>query len=127
MRISLPTSPYNPRRDGKPWICKVIDWPTGASKPEIEWGSWYGRPGSAGELVIEAEPGDVLRHGQNDLRRSNHTYRQFVRVEADGSLVDLTDAEAARYCQGPKETANPLAAFSDADILAEARRRGLIA
>lgn len=100
LRIVIPTAAYNPRRDGKPWVCRVVAWPAGgASRPEIEWGSWFGQPGSAGELVVFAEVGDVLRHGQNDLRRANHTYRQYLLVAGADHLVELSDAEAARICQ----------------------------
>jgi len=98
-RITLTTDSYNPRRDGKPWICRVTDWPVGASKPEIAWGAWMGSPGDAGELVVEAAPGDVLRWGQNDLRRSNHTYRQYGIVEGDLTVREVTDAEAAEHYQ----------------------------
>ena len=100
VRVSIPTSSYNPRRDGKPWLCRCVAWPVGAPRPtELIWGTWIGDPGDAGELVIEAAPGDLLRHGKNDLRAHSHTYRKYVRVEVGGTLTDLSDKEAAKYWQ----------------------------
>ena len=98
-RISVPTNSYNERRDGKPWICRVIDWPVGAARPEIEWGSWIGRPGNAGELVIDAAESDLIRWGQKDMRGRSHTYLQYGIVEADNTVRQVNDVDAARYWQ----------------------------
>lgn len=112
MRISIPTSGYNHRRDSKPWICRITSWPVGALH-QVAWGQWYGRPGSGGELVIVAEPGQIVRYGQNDLRkaRGGHTYRQYCAVTADGSLIDLSPADAARLAQGVVTLADLESAF----------------
>ena len=100
MRIVVKTDCYNPRRDGRPWICRVTSWPIGAPKPEIVWGSWVGaRPGSEGQLVIEAQEGDLIRWGQNDMRSHNHTYRTYAIVGPDGALTEIDATRACEYAQ----------------------------
>lgn len=91
MRVTIDTPAYNDRRYGRPWIGKVVAWD---STPDIEWGSWLGSPGSAGKLEIEANPGDILRHGQKDNRNPRHTENEWSIVQPDGSIVATTPAAA---------------------------------
>lgn len=107
MRITIETKSYNERRDGKPWIARVTSWAVGSPRPEIIWGAFIGKPGSAGTLEIAAEPGDLLRHGQNDLRRNNHTYRQYCLVLPDGSARAITDKFARTLSLLPIEERIP--------------------
>ncbi len=100
MRVIIETDSYNPRRDSTPWISRVTEWAVGASRPEIVWGSWSGRPGDPGRLIIAAEPGDLVRWGQNDQRAKNHTYRQYGVVRPDGTVREVTDMEACDLAQG---------------------------
>jgi hypothetical protein len=87
-KIEMKTSAYNQRRYSKPWIAKVNfeNNPRG----EFSWGAWVGdsRNGSEGLLVISAEEGDIIAHGQKDFRGRNSetTYCQV----RNGELVELS-------------------------------------
>jgi hypothetical protein len=93
MKVEFNTGEYNERRYGKPWIAKVNF--SKSPKGEYEWGTWVGTPGSKGVLVIEAEDGDIIAHGQKDNRNprdSTHMFYQLI----DGELVKL-DGKAEAY------------------------------
>lgn len=126
MRIAIKTGAYNPRRYGRPWIAQVSAWPVG-DRPELSFGRFIGEHGSAGEIEIEAQPGDILRSGQKDnrSRRPGGSESDWQIVNADGSLTDISAPEA-REAWDERTTSNPLAGYSDEDILSEARRRGLV-
>lgn len=129
MRVAVDFASYNHRRYGKPWIAVVTSWPTGG-KPEVRWGNFLGdsRNGGAGEAEIEAEPFDVIRWGQKDNRGGN-TEANWGVVRVDGSVYEC-DAKEARKAWDERQAApveiNPLAAFSDEELLAEVRKRGLL-
>jgi len=98
MLIKIATRRYNRRREGRPWLCRVTAW-DGGSKPDIVWGSWISDGnGSAGELRIEANPGDLLRVGQKDHRRPDKSLDQWYVVQPDGQLRSIPGkVEALRY------------------------------
>jgi hypothetical protein len=134
MMITIETRPYNTRREGRPWICRITAWPTGKDRPEIAWGQWIASAGdgSAGELRIEANLGDLIRRGQKDHRKPHQSDDRWCAVEADGSLRDIDGKVAALHyweshtaAPAPVANANPLVAYSDAEIAAEYERRGL--
>lgn len=128
MRVSQNFGSYNPRRYGRPWIAKITSWPVGG-RPEVEWGRYLGDD-DGGEVEIEAMPGDIIRTGQKDHRGGNTDAGWYV-VQDDGSL-DSTDAAGARKAwdarQADKAIEHPpadLGSVSDADLIAEIKRRGL--
>jgi len=92
-KITSKTSPYNQRRYGKPWIARV-DFSKNP-KGDFSWGAWVGdsRTGSEGLLVIEANEGDIIAHGQKDFRGNNGetTYCQI----REGKLIKLASKVAA--------------------------------
>lgn len=94
MRVTIETRPYNDRRYSRPWIGKIVSWTNG--RPEIAWGSWYGQPGDEGILEIEADPGDIIRHGQKD-QRGNKGDNEWAILQADGSLQPTTEPEARQH------------------------------
>jgi hypothetical protein len=104
MRITIQQSAYNPRRDSKPWIGRCTEWAIGKPYPEMAWGAFIG-DSHGGELEVEAAPGQIIRWGQNDLRGGNHTYRQYGRVEADGSVTRIRSTEASKILKTPKPVA----------------------
>jgi len=124
MLIKLETSPYNDRRHGRPWIAKVTGWVDG--KPQQSFGCWVGKNGEAGVLTIDAQPGDIVRHGQKDNRRPQDSLDDWHVVDASGVLQPTTRVEAFELSL-TSAVADPFADFSDDQILAEARRRGLVA
>lgn len=105
MRITIETLAYNDRRHGKPWIAKVMEWKT--SRPEIEWGAWHGQPGGKGTLEINAEPGDIIRYGQKDHRNARRSDNEWAVVQEDGTLDDVTQAQAREHWLNRQEQALP--------------------
>lgn len=95
MRITKEFSSYNHRRYSRPWIAKVTGWPVG-SQPTLQWGTFLGQEGEAGECEIEAEPGDLIRWGQKDNRNPKYSTAYWGKVEADGMITTLTAVEARR-------------------------------
>jgi len=128
MKLERPTDCYNERRYGKPWIAKV-DFSAG-SKGTFAFGEWCGQTGEAGLLLLDAPPGAVIAWGQKDFRRPRNSAPTFAILETNGTLRECTKPEAFRYWRESQaeaaEAPAPLAACTDDEILAEARRRGLL-
>ncbi len=91
VRVAVTFGAYNARRYSRPWIAKVASWPIG-SKPDLAWGGYLGDD-SGGEVEIKALPGQIIRYGQKDMR-GNHGTNRWAVVEADGTLREVTEAEA---------------------------------
>jgi len=87
-KIQKTTSAYNSRRYSKPWIAKV-DF-TNNPRGDFSWGTWVGdhRSGTEGLLVITAEEGDIIAHGQKDFR-GNNTKTTYCQVQ-NGNLAELS-------------------------------------
>lgn len=79
MKYTIDTDRYNDRRYGKPWIARVVG-------KEFAWGEWEGRPGEAGKLRIDAEPGDLVAEGQKDLRKGRGGVNQYYMAMPSGKL-----------------------------------------
>lgn len=93
--VTVPTTKYNERRYGKPWIAVITRWDVGAA-PELRWGAWVGSPSQDGQLEVRAEVGSIVRHGQKDYR-GGKGINEWAIVEADGSLRDVTQVEARAW------------------------------
>lgn len=90
---------YNDRRYGKPWGAKVS---LSGIKPQYDFcGSFDGTPGSAGNVRIEAEVGDVLAFGQKDFR-GNNTENDWYLTQEDGSLKTISRSDAIDYLMAKK-------------------------
>jgi hypothetical protein len=128
MEITIETGSYNERRYGKPWIAK-IDFASD-KKGTFTFGDWTGdgRNGGEGVLSINTQAGDIIAKGQKDNRQPRNSAPDFYVVLADGSIDPFGDKGAAYkfFIESKKTETNPLDIFSDADILAEAKARGLI-
>lgn len=99
VRVTVDWHGYNARRCSRPWIGKITAWPAG-KRPEIEWGTYCGNADAGGTTDLMAAPGDIIRYGQRDSR-GNGTVNEWATVQADGSLRDITPAEARNlYCIG---------------------------
>lgn len=92
---TLNTHSYNERRYGKPWIAR-LDF-TSSAAGEFRWGEWLGSAGEAGELSVNAGPGDVIASGQKDFRNPRNSAPDFRYVDAAGVLIDCpSKIEAVR-------------------------------
>ena len=96
MKLTIDTSSYNERRYGKPYIAKM-NFTT--SKGEPEWGEWVGQPGSAGMLICDCEPGDIVMRGQRDNRNMKYSAPDYYIVRDDMSLAECTKVEAYKEWQ----------------------------
>ena len=125
--IEIQTESYNDRRYSKPWIARV-DFASDKNG-SYQFGDWIGRAGGEGTLEIDANTGDIIAQGQKDIRKPKNSTNEFYQVKADGSLEHIGDKGAAYKIWKKAQDApleSPLASFSDEDILAEAKKRGLI-
>ena len=123
MRVSKSFGSYNFRRYGRPWIAKITAWPVGG-KPELVWDGYVGDD-NGGEVEMDALAGDIIRTGQKDNRGNGGTNDWWV-VNADGTLSSIDAAEGRKlFGLGDVTAPTGLAAISDADLIAECRRRGL--
>jgi len=91
MEVTYEVGSYNPRRYGKPWIAKITEWKIGG-KPVHAFGA-----SSTYTAEVDAEPGDVVRYGQKDLRKAYGGERCFGIVQADGSIVECSESEAKKH------------------------------
>ena len=106
MKMQRETKSYNERRCGKPWIA-VVDF-SGGSKGEYRWGEWCGQPGTAGLLILNCEPGQIVALGQKDNRKPANSAPDFYIAETDGSLRRLaTKADAYRVWQAAQAAPKP--------------------
>lgn len=91
MTFEINTGSYNERRYGRPWIAKVTFDNSG--KGTFEWGTWVGRMGEAGTLVIDAAEGEIVAQGQKD-NRGGSTESSYYQVR-NGELVKLASKAEA--------------------------------
>ena len=93
------TGSYNERRYGSPW-CATVSFPTGP-KPEYTFGESSGKWGKPGVMVLDCKPGDIIAHGQKDLRRPDNSDHAILIMRPDGSMRAIDRAEAYRLSQMP--------------------------
>jgi hypothetical protein len=83
---------YNERREGKPWIAKVV---LEAGKLSYEFGGDFsGGWGKGGELSIACAPGDVIAWGQKDLRRPDKSTHVILHMQPDGGMATIDRTQA---------------------------------
>ncbi len=122
--------PYNKARFSRPWggVCRLDGLKVGYDFTGLYQGDERG-----GDVVVEAEPGMILAFGQKDTKGVK-SIQEFHIVELSGDLTQIGKQEAYDHLsreergaadEPPPDFSNPLAAYSDAQILAEFRRRGL--
>lgn len=86
MKVTIKTSSYNEKRYSKPYI-GIVDFSYDA-KGVVEWGTWIGKPGDEGLLVIEAKAGDIIMKGQKDNRNSKYSETEYFQLKVNGSLSE---------------------------------------
>ena len=135
MKIQIVTGSYNARRYSKPWIARVDFTDPKGTFSFGEWtGQHYGGTGSEGILHIEAEPGDIVCHGQKDYRVHNGQ-PEFDQILSDGTVKPLgskvdafrafTDEQNRRKSATTELPQNPLAGFSNDQLISELKTRGI--
>jgi hypothetical protein len=124
MRITLKFGPYDEQEYGKPWIAIVTAWPADGG-PAIRWGNYIG-DNTGGEVEAEAMAGAIVRWGQKHIHRKGLGVHWGI-VDDDGSIIECTAAAAREAWEdgSASRADNPLADFSDEDLIAEGRRRGI--
>ncbi len=93
MTYSMTISSYNGRRYGRPWAAKITAFTGSATLEFCKYP--YNGDDNGGELVIDAEPGDVIKLGQKDYR-SNKSYNDFYFCSEDGKLQHIESPVDAR-------------------------------
>ena len=134
MLITINFNSYNKYRFQRPWISKVVEWPSG--KPAIvNWGKYQGDE-DGGDAEIMATPGDVVRWGQKGPS-PKQTIRCWGIVQEDGSVDECTMAQAHKAWKlkqdsKPDESSTStasapelLAQFSTDQLFMELERRGI--
>jgi len=134
MLIVINFDGYNKYRLQRPWISKVVEWPSGNSAI-VSWGKYQGDD-DGGNAEIIATPGDVIRWGQKGPSR-RQTMSYWGIVQEDGSVEKCTMAQAHKawiqkheyISEEPSTSAVPvpelLAQFSTDQLLLELERRGI--
>lgn len=93
MLYTMDIKSFNGRRYGRPWAAKITAF-NGAATLAFEK-SPYNGDDSGGELVIEAQAGEIIKLGQKD-HRSNNSWNEFYFCNFDGSLNLIDDPKTAR-------------------------------
>jgi hypothetical protein len=87
MRIVVPQESYYIGAWRKPWISKVVEWQPG--NMTVEWGLYSGDC-HGGNMIIEAEQGDIVKMGQKSVDGSAADISTWHVVGFDGSLTDIS-------------------------------------
>lgn len=97
MLITIETENYDERRHGRPWLLRITAWCTDQVWPaDSEGGTWINdSPGRPGRLELEAQPGDLLRHGQRDNHCPGRSLEAWCVVKSNGTLHELIDRGTA--------------------------------
>lgn len=88
------TGSYNERRYSSPW-CAQVDFSSGA-KPNYTFGESTGKWGKAGLLRVKCAPGDIIAHGQKDLRRPGNSDHTLLHMRSNGRMTEVDKTEAFR-------------------------------
>lgn len=122
MRVEIEYGGYNARRYSKPWGALVT---ANGTKLEYDFskGNYLGDD-HGGKVYIDCNAGDVVASGQKDGRGSG-TVNDLYIVQEDGTLQETDRVSALEHLESRKEVASPLAKFSDDELIAEIKRRGL--
>ena len=79
--ILLKTASYNEKRWGKPWLAVVTADEKGKAQYSFD-GEYIGEAGYDGQLLMRAETGQIIAHGQRD-GRGNGTMNTWYKVVGD--------------------------------------------
>lgn len=126
MRIEIKTAAYNERRYGKPWIA-VVEFGKNP-RGDYRWGDWISDgPGSAGLLILSADPGQIVASGQRDLRGGSSSGDWGI-TDSTGAIYWITGGkpQACQLSTLPvAERLAQIALMAKADAIRAARRAAL--
>ena len=94
MIISINWGAYNSRRYSIPWVAHITNFLGSPTLAFIKYA--YNGSNSGGELVFEAEIGEVIKYGQKDYRNANGTIIRFGLVQENGSIEIISNSTQAR-------------------------------
>lgn len=122
MNVEFVYKGYNTRRYSKPWGAKIK---LSGNKLEYDFsvGNYLG-DGAGGAVVIECNVGDVVATGQRDGRGGNTKHEIYI-VKEGGELEEVDRKGAYDHLKANKDV-SPLSKYTDEDLLAEIKKRGLI-
>src|SRR5690625_3416183 len=124
MKVEFEYKGYNYRRYSRPWGATIK---LNGTKLDYDFsaGNYLG-DNTGGAVVIECNVGDVVATGQRDGRGGNTKHDIYIVKE--GGELEKTDRKGAydHLSNKDKKNTNPLANFTDGELLAEVKKRGLI-
>ena len=91
------TGSYAEGRYSSPW-CAKVSFPSGA-KAVYDFGESTGKWGKAGLLRVKCKPGDIIAHGQKDLRRPGNSDHTMLLMLPNGRMKKVDKTEAFRLWQ----------------------------
>jgi len=123
MKIIMETDSYNDNRYGKPYIAECDE-----KAKAIRWGEWVGTAGHSGELEIHLTKSTIVMKGQKDFRNNRNSAPYYTVWDGEKfSEWTISKMEVIKkfreLSEGDKR--NPLAKFSDEEIIEEIKRRSL--
>jgi|GEM_PF-827738 len=128
IKVEFEYDGYNSRRYSRPWGA-LVKLKGARLEYDFTAGNYLG-DSRGGAVVIECEIGDVVATGQRDGRGGN-TKNELYIVKENGELEN-TDRKGAydhlndHLNEQGKDDVNPLKDFTDEELLAEIKRRGLL-
>lgn len=94
MLIVKSYEPYNHRRYGSPWVCRVAADTTLDFSAHV--GRYTGYNGSEGDLIIHSPvEGQVYAYGQKDYRGNNSGYQYIQYLNGEAVPVERKNLIAA--------------------------------
>lgn len=87
---------YNGRRYSKPWAAIITFDSTGKAKYNFGAGTYLGDD-DGGELIITAQPGDIIAAGQKDNRKPQNSDNDWYLIGESGEMIEISRADAFKH------------------------------
>jgi hypothetical protein len=75
----------------------------GGPKPEYSFCESSGKWGKPGLMVLPCKPGDIIAHGQKDLRRPGDSENTLLIMRRNGRMKQVERGEAYQLAKMPLE------------------------
>jgi hypothetical protein len=93
---------YNSRRYGRPWAAIITFNGTGRANYNFKAGTYLGND-EGGELIITAQPGDIIAAGQKDNRKPQNSNNDWYIVGENNELIEISRADAFKQYKNRQE------------------------
>lgn len=93
---------YNSRRYSKPWAAIITFDDTGKARYNFGAGTYLGDD-EGGDLIITAQPGDIIAAGQKDNRKPQNSDNVWYMVGDNNDLTGISKADAFRHYKSRQE------------------------